>query len=73
MTHDLLREGGVLLGDDYRSFPAVQYDLDLFCKYFNYKLTFTGDGETWLIKKGLVSPKTRKLGRRRNSIAPSTS
>ena len=52
LYHDVLKEGGgVLFGDDYRGFPAVKYDVDLFCKNNGYMLEFTGDGDTWIIKK----------------------
>ena len=51
LYHDILRDGGVILGDDYTGFPAVKHDLDLFCKVYGYKLQFTGDGETWIIVK----------------------
>jgi hypothetical protein len=51
LYHDILKPGGVLFGDDYHCFPAVKYDLDLFCKINNYELKFTGDGDTWIIKK----------------------
>ena len=51
LYHDLLKKGGVLFGDDYHYFPAVKYDVDLFCKVHKYTLTFTGDGDTWMIKK----------------------
>lgn len=51
LYHDVLRYGGVLFGDDYNCFPAVKYDVDKFCDYFGYKLDFTGDGDTWIVKK----------------------
>lgn len=51
LYHDLLASGGVLFGDDYHGFPAVKHDVDLFCKVHKYTLTFSGDGDTWLIKK----------------------
>jgi predicted O-methyltransferase YrrM len=51
LYHDILKDGGVLFGDDYEGFPAVKYDVDLFCKRFGYVLEFTGDGDTWMIKK----------------------
>ncbi len=53
LYHDILKPGGVLFGDDYEGFPAVKYDVDLFCKCFNYTLTFTGDGDTWIIQKSV--------------------
>jgi len=53
LYHDILKNKGILFGDDYHCFPAVKYDVDLFCKYFNYTLFFTGDGDTWLIQKNV--------------------
>lgn len=51
LYHDLLKNNGILFGDDYYTFPAVKHDVDLFCNYFGYKLFFTGDNDTWLIQK----------------------
>ena len=51
LYHDVLKQGGILFGDDYNMFPAVKHDVDLFCNYFGYTLLFTGDGDTWLIQK----------------------
>ena len=51
LYHDVLKKKGILFGDDYYGFPAVKYDVDLFCKLFNYRLFFTGDGDTWIIQK----------------------
>lgn len=53
LYHDLLKKNGIIFGDDYYGFPAVKYDVDLFCKYFNYTLTFTGDSDTWMIQKNV--------------------
>ena len=53
LYHDILKNNGILFGDDYYGFPAVKYDVDLFCKYYNYQLTFTGDGDTWIIQKNV--------------------
>lgn len=53
LYHDILKNKGVLFGDDYYGFPAVKYDVDLFCRYFNYTLFFTGDGDTWMIQKNI--------------------
>jgi hypothetical protein len=37
----LLRPGGVMMGDDYGTFPAVKHDVDLFANYFRPEiLTF---------------------------------
>lgn len=51
LYHNVVKGGGVLFGDDYHGFPAVKHDLDLFCKVYDYKLSFTGDDDTWIIKK----------------------
>jgi hypothetical protein len=51
LYHNILKNKGILFGDDYHNFPAVKYDVDLFCKYFNYELFFTGENDTWLIQK----------------------
>lgn len=51
LYHDVLKNGGVLFGDDYHMFPAIKHDVDLFCELFKYKLSFTGDYDTWMIKK----------------------
>ena len=53
LYHDILKNKGIIFGDDYYGFPAVKYDVDLFCKYFNYTLFFTGDGDTWIIQKNI--------------------
>lgn len=53
LYHDVLKNKGIIFGDDYKGFPAVKYDVDLFCKHFNYKLFFTGDGDTWIIQKNI--------------------
>lgn len=53
LYHNVVKDGGVLFGDDYHSFPAVKHDLDLFCNVYDYELSFTGDGDTWIIKKRL--------------------
>jgi hypothetical protein len=53
LYHDVLKNKGILFGDDYHGFPAVKYDVDLFCKHFNYTLFFTGDGDTWIIQKNI--------------------
>lgn len=51
LFYDLLEPGGVLFGDDYSGFPAVKHDVDLFCKIKNIDLVFTGERDTWFIKK----------------------
>lgn len=53
LYHDVLKNKGILFGDDYHYFPAVKYDVDLFCKHYNYTLFFTGDGDTWVIQKSI--------------------
>ena len=53
LYHDVLKNKGILFGDDYHVFPAVRYDVDLFCRSFKYELFFTGDGDTWVIQKNL--------------------
>lgn len=51
LYYDVLRDGGVLFGDDYHGFPAVKKDVDYFCTVTGVKLEFTGDGDTWIIRK----------------------
>ena len=42
MYFQLVRSGGILMGDDYVNFPAVKHDVDLFVAYKgNSVLTFT--------------------------------
>lgn len=48
---ELLRPGGVLLGDDYHYFPAVKQDVDEFVAYKNLTLHFTTSGKSFAIKK----------------------
>ena len=48
---ELLRPGGVLLGDDYKYFPAVKYDVDAFVAYKNVTLHFTRTKDTFAIQK----------------------
>lgn len=36
----LLRPGGLMIGDDYRDFPAVKHDVDLFVKMKGDQVTF---------------------------------
>lgn len=50
LYYDLIRPGGILFGDDY-DFPAVKYDLDLFRSMKSQELFFTGDSNTWMIRK----------------------
>ena len=51
LYYDLLPPGGVIIGDDYMMFPAVKHDVDLFCKIQGLQLGFTGEGDTWLLRK----------------------
>mmetsp|Transcript_4406 Transcript_4406/g.10126 ORF Transcript_4406/g.10126 Transcript_4406/m.10126 type:complete len:344 (+) Transcript_4406:123-1154(+) len=48
---EILRPGGVLIGDDYDYFPAVKHDVDEFVAYKNLHLSFTKSGKTFAIKK----------------------
>lgn len=52
---NILKPGGVLLGDDYHGFPAVKRDVDLFLQFkgldLKNDLIFTGDGDTYMIVK----------------------
>lgn len=48
--HSLLRKGGLLMGDDYHSFPAVHHDVDIFVRNKNLSLEVYA-GDQWLIKK----------------------
>lgn len=48
---ELLRPGGVMLGDDYNYFPAVKHDVDIFVKYMGVALKFTKSGKSFAIKK----------------------
>lgn len=51
LLFDVLRPGGLILGDDYQGFPAVKHDIDLFCEIHGVELTFTGERDTWFIIK----------------------
>jgi hypothetical protein len=48
----LVRPGGILMGDDYTNFPAVKHDVDLFVKYKgdSLKFHFLGNSQ-WAILK----------------------
>ncbi|WP_188149948.1 class I SAM-dependent methyltransferase [Teredinibacter waterburyi] len=50
---DLLRDGGVLIGDDYTVFPAVKNDVDTFCrcKGIDNLQLLEETKDTYLIKK----------------------
>jgi hypothetical protein len=49
MYWQLLRPGGVLIGDDYMSFPAVRHDVDKFCNTYGVEVELF-EGE-WMIRK----------------------
>ena len=48
---ELLRPGGLLLGDDYNYFPAVKYDVDAFVGHKNLTLHFASTKKTFAIQK----------------------
>ena len=48
---ELLRPGGVLVGDDYDYFPAVKADVDEFVAYKNLTLHFTPSKKTFALQK----------------------
>lgn len=50
MYYQLLRVGGVLMGDDYSSFPAVKHDVDAFASYVGSPLTVV-EGQWFLVKR----------------------
>jgi hypothetical protein len=47
----LLKQGGILAGDDYPDWPGVKHDLDEFVKRHGLRLQFAPSGTTWFIKK----------------------
>jgi hypothetical protein len=49
MYYQLLRPGGLLMGDDYNMFPAVKRDVDTFCQ-FKGVTVFLFD-EQWVVMK----------------------
>jgi hypothetical protein len=49
----LLRPGGVLMGDDYNIFPAVKHDVDLFARCTNVTLDLTMPN-LWMLKKPIA-------------------
>jgi predicted O-methyltransferase YrrM len=51
LYYDLLKNGGIIIGDDYITFPAVKHDVDLFCKMTSSEVIFTGDSDTYIIQK----------------------
>lgn len=48
---DLLRPGGVLLGDDFFGFPAVNYDVRKFVEFKKLDAHIMADRDTWIIQK----------------------
>ena len=50
MYFNLLRPGGILLGDDWKVFPAVKHDVTLFAECVNRPVTILGDN-VWMITK----------------------
>jgi len=40
LYYDLLKKGGVIFGDDYKVFPAVRKDVDLFSKFIEQDVLF---------------------------------
>ena len=50
LYYSILREGGLLMGDDYDSFPAVKHDVDKFAQDNGLQLNHMPEGQ-WLIKK----------------------
>lgn len=49
LYYQLLRPGGVLLGDDYTSFPGVKHDVDMFAAYLGVK-PVVKDNQWFLVK-----------------------
>jgi hypothetical protein len=49
LYYQLLRVGGVLVGDDYTSFPGVKHDVDTFAAYVGTKPLVVG-GQWFLVK-----------------------
>lgn len=54
LYYDLLRPGGVLLGDDYGYFPAVKFDVRKFLDFKGLTADLLEDRETWMIHKPLA-------------------
>jgi len=59
MYYQLLRPGGILMGDDWEAFPAVRHDVILFAKCHNVTIQLLKDDHgsrvnTWLIAKPVV-------------------
>lgn len=55
MYYNLLRPGGLLLGDDYTFFPAVRHDVRIFAGCHNLEVQRLPDrnGNVWLLQKPL--------------------
>ena len=55
MYWQLLRPGGLLIGDDYRFFPAVRHDVRLFTNCSGVKPQFVGQYRNiWYMQKPLT-------------------
>merc|ERR1712187_361816 len=48
---NLLKNGGVLAGDDYPDWPGVKHDVDSFVKRHQLDLRFAPSGKTWYVMK----------------------
>jgi predicted O-methyltransferase YrrM len=55
---DILKPGGVLLGDDFDWFPAVKYDVNKFLEFKNLKADLLEDRQTWMIRKPIAPSRT---------------
>lgn len=53
LYYQLLRMGGVLMGDDYSSFPGVQHAVDTFAAYLGAKPAIVG-GQWFLVKTSVI-------------------
>lgn len=52
LFYQILRMGGVLCGDDYATFPAVEHDVNRFAQEFNLEIVFLEPRKIeWCIKK----------------------
>ena len=54
LYYDLLKPGGILLGDDFGWFPAVKYDVQKFLEFKGLHAELLEDKETWIIQKPKV-------------------
>jgi predicted O-methyltransferase YrrM len=55
LYYDLLRPGGVLLGDDFSWFPAVKYDVRKFLEFKQLSADLLKDQQTLMIQKPLAA------------------